>query len=229
MRTFANNSKWSFRILYLVLCENIIKTRAFSDLEAFCRDFMPKLLSFRNDKVANLRILLAKIVTTQVLHLENFATNEKTAYSIELDITINQLSNDRDSDVRNYFDKSTNDRHSHDQSLLNKTNNESVSMDITSSELNNSASMPTTPTTPSITAALQSTSSSTSTATNIVYYNDDELIDDDDEDEIIDKTNTNHQLKIVNLENDMEHDVDDDDEMDEIIENNLVTEEISKN
>jgi hypothetical protein len=67
-RTFADSSKWAMRQLYVVLCEQILTRSVFKSFESFCNDFLPKLLLFRNEKVANIRVLLARVVTTFLMN-----------------------------------------------------------------------------------------------------------------------------------------------------------------
>lgn len=52
----------------MVLCDLILKEKAYSDLNEFCVDFLPKLFSFRNDKVPNIRVLLAKVIANHILY-----------------------------------------------------------------------------------------------------------------------------------------------------------------
>jgi hypothetical protein len=80
IRTFANNNKWSFRQLYVVICDLILKERAYSDINAFCIDFLPKLFSFRNDKVPNIRVCLAKVIANHMLTTGKIFNDKKFIY-----------------------------------------------------------------------------------------------------------------------------------------------------
>jgi serine/threonine-protein phosphatase 4 regulatory subunit 1 len=101
-RSFANSSKWSFRQLFATLCEHILATKAYKSIESFSKDFLPKLLSIRHEKVANTRALLARIISTHILHLDYFR-NGSCPFADDLEMTIQYLSNDQDSDVKSYF------------------------------------------------------------------------------------------------------------------------------
>lgn len=68
IRTFANSSKWSFRQLYAVLCEQILANNVLGSFETFRDELLPKLLSFRNDRVANIRVLLARVIAKYLLN-----------------------------------------------------------------------------------------------------------------------------------------------------------------
>jgi hypothetical protein len=103
VRTFANNSKWSLRQLYVILCEHILSHSVFGSFEAFCADFLPKLLQFRNEKVANIRVLLARVVTTHLTNNEFFKANRTAPISNELDLTVQYLQHDPDNDVKAFF------------------------------------------------------------------------------------------------------------------------------
>ncbi len=58
-----------FKYRYVVLCESILINKAYSDIEAFSKDFLPKLFAFRNEKVPNIRVLLARVIKNQLLNL----------------------------------------------------------------------------------------------------------------------------------------------------------------
>jgi serine/threonine-protein phosphatase 4 regulatory subunit 1 len=70
-RSFADSSKWTFRQLYVYLCESLLKNKIYTDLDQFTRDFIVKLLTFRDDKVPNIRVLLARIIKNLILPLGN--------------------------------------------------------------------------------------------------------------------------------------------------------------
>ncbi|CAF0880913.1 unnamed protein product [Brachionus calyciflorus] len=189
IRTFANSNKWTFRQLYVVLCEQILSTKAFNDFELFTRDFLPKLLQYRNERVPNIRVLVARVLSTYIINHELFL-NGKSALVGELELAIQYFSNDPDSDVRSHFP------------LKNKDNSSLPSYEELYKTMDTSDHK----------NQMDISNSSEPMKHDEKMNHDDEEDDDDDEDEIIDKTKIN-QLKIVNLENEM----DDDDEMNEVI------------
>lgn len=54
------------------MCENMLRHGDQVDFDAFCRDFLPKLFSFRNEKVPNIRLLLARFISTHLMNNERF-------------------------------------------------------------------------------------------------------------------------------------------------------------
>ena len=44
------------------MCEQMLTTKACKDKRSFARDFLAKLLLFRNEKVPNIRVLLARLI-----------------------------------------------------------------------------------------------------------------------------------------------------------------------
>lgn len=54
------------------MCENMLRHPDQVDFDAFCRDFLPKLFSFRNEKVPNIRLLLARFIATHLMNNERF-------------------------------------------------------------------------------------------------------------------------------------------------------------
>ena len=74
--------------------------------------------------MANIRVLLARVISTHILSLEYFQ-NGSCPLANDLDMTIQYLSNDQDSDVKNYFtwSQNTNEKTSlppYDQLFRNK-------------------------------------------------------------------------------------------------------------
>ena len=92
---------------FVCLCENILTSKAYTSIESYSKDFLAKLLSFRTDRVANIRVLLARVISAHILSLEYFL-NGACPLANDLDMTIQYLSNDRDSDVKSYFSWSQN-------------------------------------------------------------------------------------------------------------------------
>lgn len=245
----------------MILCENILSTKAYNSIESFSKDFLPKLLSIRTEKVPNIRVLLARVISTHILTLEYFS-NGACPLANDLEMTIRYLSNDQDVDVKNYFSWSNNSPSEktnlppYDDLFRNKLNessdnsnsntnannnselnlemknsnfiyncNELEKIDIKNNNNGNSSSSPL-PSSQSDsnskinTDIAENVNSFTSKNSNKLVYgasksvnqddddDEDEVEnmdeDDDDEDEIIDKTKIN-QLKIVNLENELDN------------------------
>lgn len=103
------------------MCENMLKYPDQVDFDAFCRDFLPKLFSFRNEKVPNIRLLLARFISIYLVNNERFevicqvkpkSCNDSGHENVEmkssqlqseLELTIQYLANDKESDVKCYF------------------------------------------------------------------------------------------------------------------------------
>ncbi|RMZ95186.1 serine threonine- phosphatase 4 regulatory subunit 1 [Brachionus plicatilis] len=185
IRILGNSDKWTLRQLYVMICEQILATNAYNDFELFTRDFLPKLLQYRNEKVPNIRVLVARVLTKYIINHELFLTG-KSALVGELELSVQFLSSDSDSDVRNYFPQSKT------QNCVTQRNDEIKTRVDSANKMDIS-------------------SSSDSNQKQEEKMSQDDEDDDDDEDEIIDKTKIN-QLKIVNLENEI------DDEMGEVVE-----------
>lgn len=137
----------------MILCENLLKYPDQVDFDAFCRDFLPKLFSFRNEKVPNIRLLLARFIAVHLVNNERFAAicgvkqkswsdaeGEGSATSSagngseikssqlqsELELTIHYLANDKESDVKCYFQSthaSYHDDSCGDNNNINNNNN----------------------------------------------------------------------------------------------------------
>jgi len=260
IRTFANSNRWTFRQLYVVMCENLLKSKDSQqsqvDFDAFCHDFLPKLFSFRNEKVPNIRILLARFISTYLVNNEYFVQAKSSQLASELDLTVHYLANDKENDVRSYFASV----YCKQLELTNDESRQSVSADVSmevvpssnlaaSAEIkseHDSTDLPKIDTSSVVLAASPHETFATETNTfeyeerksnqnieitpqeqqleeskrndaentsNINNSSNNENDDDDDEewDEVVDKTKID-KLKIVNLDNEM------DDEMDIIIE-----------
>lgn len=204
IRSFANNTKWSFRQLFVFFCENIFKEKAYENLDALSNDLLPKLFLLREDKVPNIRVCLARVISTYILNLEYF-TNCKNSISNELETTIELLNKDKENDVRSYFtfSEETNEETSLPpyEDLMNykdvqdKENTfDEVNTNLNEYEITNDDRLN------------DSLNLINNQAMNYDNTEDVELEEDDDtdDDEIIDTTKVG-QLKIVNeLDNDME-------------------------
>ncbi len=59
----------SFSKRFVVLCDNIFKEQAYQSLDEISTDLLPKLFSLRNDPVANIRVCLARVITSYLLNL----------------------------------------------------------------------------------------------------------------------------------------------------------------
>lgn len=211
--TFATNNRWVFRQMFVFLCENIFKEKAYGDLDELSNDILPKLFSMRDDVVANIRVCLARVVTSYILNIEYF-TNCTNPISTELDITIEQLNKDKESDVRMFF---------HFEEPAEKTSLPAYEEAINFSN-ENKENINTALTTSGNSSHLQDYDISSNndrlndslnliSAQTISYGSNEDVEieeedDDDDDDEIIDTTKVG-QLKIVNeIDNDMEDDSD---------------------
>ena len=182
VRILGNSDKWTLRQLYVMICEQILATKAYNDFELFTRDFLPKLLQYRNEKVPNIRVLVARVLTKYIINHELFL-NGKSALVGELELSIQFLSSDSDSDVKSYFPK------------FNTRNCAPVSHDEYKACVDGANKMDI------------SNSSDSNQRYEEKMSQDEEEEEEDDEDEIIDKTKIN-QLKIVNLENEIDDDDD---------------------
>lgn len=216
IRTFADNNKWSFRQLFVFLCKNIFKEKAYSSYEALSRDILPKLLSLRNDVVANIRVCLARVISTYILNIQYF-TSSVDPISSELEITVNSLSKDKESDVRSYFGSCDEYNDSNYSSLppyedvvnlTNKQNKEQQNNQTDCDDNKNNLKEY------EIQNDCRLNDSLNLINAQVISYNNtddveiDEEDDEEDDDEIIDTTKVG-QLKIVNeVDNDMEDDSD---------------------
>ena len=240
-----NYKPFKIKFRFVILCENILASKAFNSIEAFSKDFLPKLLLIRSEKVANIRVLLARLISTHILSIEYFS-NGSCPLAGDLEMTIQYLRNDQDNDVKSYFYWSNNANEKamlppYDELFRNKINenvnsaNAELNLETKNSNfiyncselekidiINSTSSASTSVSTMSeMTSSNENTPNFTSVSNikgrKVVYgasknqEDDDEdevenmeEEDDDDEDEIIDKTKIN-QLKIVNLENDLDN------------------------
>lgn len=92
---FCQSKKWTFRQLYILICENIVQSVALP-VDTFREKLLSPLLALAKDKVINVRLTLSRVLASELFH-KYFETGRDLADTIEL------LSGDEDKDVRSYF------------------------------------------------------------------------------------------------------------------------------
>lgn len=91
--------KWTFRQLFILVCDNLVLNSAVP-FKTFKEKLFSPLLSLCEDKVNNVRLTLARILSNfqfQTYFYEDENTKNELLKTIEL------LSNDKDKDVRSFF------------------------------------------------------------------------------------------------------------------------------
>jgi len=91
------SKKWSFRQLFIMVCDNIVQTVALP-VETFEEKLLAPLLNLSNDKVNNVRLTLSRVLSN-VLFQKYFEENGRS----KIEETIKLLTDDQDKDVRSYF------------------------------------------------------------------------------------------------------------------------------
>ncbi|XP_065570968.1 serine/threonine-protein phosphatase 4 regulatory subunit 1-like isoform X3 [Artemia franciscana] len=99
----AISQKWYLRQSYPKICEEILNSDSIG-LEQFCEYAMHPALRLRWDRVPNVRIALAHLVTSKFMNNPYFSSPINQHY-IELQETISLLKADEDRDVRYYFNR----------------------------------------------------------------------------------------------------------------------------
>jgi hypothetical protein len=226
IRTFATSNKWSFRQLYAVLCESILERKIYKNFESFADAFLPKLLLFRNDKVANIRVSLARCVVNYLIE-EYFKQQHKNAQTLsplilnEIELTMHYLLKDQDSDVKLYMSilKENYNYHNNNSSSVESEENfeevvgpASVKMNHQENELEKSYEMKESSNfsnnniTKEVLMMETSPPASNVNIANVIYT------DDSD-----DQTSSTNNIKNFNKNSNLIHDEEDDDDEDEII------------
>ena len=120
---FCSGSRWMLRQSYVNICNQLVTDRALP-LEDFAKLLLSPLLALRQDRVPNVRLVLARVINFQlkyhgILIIDYFQTQlfiiflclfifaeffagSDSPYRESLDQTLNQLSADEDRDV-SYF------------------------------------------------------------------------------------------------------------------------------
>ena len=92
----CQSKKWTFRQLYILICENIMQSAALP-VETFREKLLPPLLALAKDKVINVRLTLARVLASELVQ-KYFESGLN-----DLDATIELLAGDEDKDVRSFF------------------------------------------------------------------------------------------------------------------------------
>lgn len=92
------NKKWTFRQLFIQVCENIILEDALNE-EIFTDKLLTPLISLGKDKVNNVRLTLSRVLSNSEFQKYFEEKNSKT----KIDEMIQLLTNDEDQDVRSYL------------------------------------------------------------------------------------------------------------------------------
>lgn len=92
------NKKWTFRQLFIQICEQIILEDALNE-ELFKIRLLKPLISLAKDKVNNVRLTLSRMLSN--LEIQRYF--KETNLKAEIDETIQLLTNDEDADVRGYL------------------------------------------------------------------------------------------------------------------------------
>lgn len=64
---FAHSTRWNRRQTFALLCSQLINDRVLSD-EMFARDILPHLLDLSWDRVPNVRLAVARTLSSDVMH-----------------------------------------------------------------------------------------------------------------------------------------------------------------
>ncbi|KAL3859973.1 hypothetical protein ACJMK2_010151 [Sinanodonta woodiana] len=98
MGKFAHNQKWNKRQLFVQLCEAILKEESLS-CEQFAKELMASLLKLGQDPVPNVRINVARCMSSYIVNRDYF-TSSKNPFHEELLKILQSLQSDSDRDVR---------------------------------------------------------------------------------------------------------------------------------
>lgn len=91
------SKKWSFRQLFIMVCDNIVETFSLP-VETFEEKLLTPLLNLSNDKVNNVRLTLSRVLSNV-----DFQKYFEECSRTRIEDTIKQLTKDEDQDVRSYF------------------------------------------------------------------------------------------------------------------------------
>ncbi|XP_038602576.1 serine/threonine-protein phosphatase 4 regulatory subunit 1 isoform X1 [Tachyglossus aculeatus] len=97
---FGRGPKWSGRQTFVFVCQTIIEDDCLP-MDHFAAHLMPQLLNLANDRVPNVRVLLAKTLRQTLLEKEYFVNSANT-HQEAVEQTLMALQMDRDNDVK-YF------------------------------------------------------------------------------------------------------------------------------
>ncbi|XP_048219066.1 serine/threonine-protein phosphatase 4 regulatory subunit 1 isoform X1 [Perognathus longimembris pacificus] len=100
VENFGRCPKWSGRQAFVFVCQTVIEDDCLP-MEQFAMHLMPHLLTLANDRVPNVRVLLAKTLRQTLLEKECFLTSAG-CHQEAVEQTVMALQMDRDSDVK-YF------------------------------------------------------------------------------------------------------------------------------
>ncbi|XP_066870607.1 serine/threonine-protein phosphatase 4 regulatory subunit 1 isoform X3 [Kogia breviceps] len=100
VESFGRCPRWSGRQAFVFVCQTVIEDECLP-MDQFAMHLMPHLLTLANDRVPNVRVLLAKTLRQTLLEKEYFLTSA-SCHQEAVEQTIMALQMDRDSDVK-YF------------------------------------------------------------------------------------------------------------------------------
>ncbi|XP_006891496.1 PREDICTED: serine/threonine-protein phosphatase 4 regulatory subunit 1-like [Elephantulus edwardii] len=100
VENFGRCPKWSGRQAFVFVCQTVIEDDCLP-MDQFAVHLMPHLLTLANDRVPNVRVLLAKTLRQSLLEKDYFLTSA-SCHQEAVEQTIMALQMDRDSDVK-YF------------------------------------------------------------------------------------------------------------------------------
>ncbi|XP_036856958.2 serine/threonine-protein phosphatase 4 regulatory subunit 1 isoform X4 [Manis javanica] len=100
VENFGRCPKWSGRQAFVFVCQTVIEDDCLP-MDQFAMRLMPQLLTLANDRVPNVRVLLAKTLRQTLLEKDYFLTSA-SCHQEAVEQTIMALQMDRDSDVK-YF------------------------------------------------------------------------------------------------------------------------------
>ncbi|XP_057360020.1 serine/threonine-protein phosphatase 4 regulatory subunit 1 isoform X2 [Manis pentadactyla] len=100
VENFGRCPKWSGRQAFVFVCQTVIEDDCLP-MDQFAVRLMPHLLTLANDRVPNVRVLLAKTLRQTLLEKDYFLTSA-SCHQEAVEQTIMALQMDRDSDVK-YF------------------------------------------------------------------------------------------------------------------------------
>ncbi|OWK01837.1 hypothetical protein Celaphus_00017718, partial [Cervus elaphus hippelaphus] len=100
VESFGRCPRWSGRQAFVFVCQTVIEDD-WLPMDQFAVHLMPHLLTLANDRVPNVRVLLAKTLRQTLLEKEHFLTSA-SCHQEAVEQTIMALQMDRDSDVK-YF------------------------------------------------------------------------------------------------------------------------------
>ncbi|XP_004421136.1 PREDICTED: serine/threonine-protein phosphatase 4 regulatory subunit 1 [Ceratotherium simum simum] len=100
VENFGRCPKWSGRQAFVFVCQTVIEDDCLP-MDQFAVHLMPHLLTLANDRVPNVRVLLAKTLRQTLLEKDYFLTSA-SCHQEAVEQTIMALQMDRDSDVK-YF------------------------------------------------------------------------------------------------------------------------------